>query len=64
MQNFPRNIFYKKYDAVITMTDLNKETDTLGYSAIIPETKNVNYLHNQRIGHVQFKSRKVNNEII
>jgi type I restriction enzyme S subunit len=33
---------------VVTMTDLSKQGDTLGYSAKIP--KNGRYLHNQRIG--------------
>lgn len=51
---FPKEYILQKYDVVVTMTDLSKETDTLGYSAKIPETKNVNYLHNQRIGLVQF----------
>lgn len=36
-------------DLIVTMTDLSKSIDTLGYSAIIPQTSRV-YLHNQRIG--------------
>ncbi|MBR6571833.1 MAG: restriction endonuclease subunit S [Clostridia bacterium] len=36
-------------DLIVTMTDLSKNMDTLGYSAIVPCTDRV-YLHNQRIG--------------
>ncbi len=36
------------------MTDLSKESDTLGYGALVPDNKNRIYLHNQRIGLVQF----------
>lgn len=44
-------------DFIVTMTDLSKEIDTLGYSAIIPDT-NRTYLHNQRIGLVSFKNNE------
>lgn len=37
-------------DLIVTMTDLSKVGDTLGYSAIVPEGE---YLHNQRIGLVE-----------
>jgi len=37
-------------ELVVTMTDLSKEVDTLGYSAIIPKKEEKTYLHNQRIG--------------
>ena len=36
-------------DLIVTMTDLSKESDTLGNAAIVPEDGYV-YLHNQRIG--------------
>lgn len=36
-------------DLIVTMTDLSKQGDTLGYSAIVPKSRRV-YLHNQRIG--------------
>lgn len=42
-------------DLIVTMTDLSKAIDTLGYSAIVPQTKRV-YLHNQRIGLVRITS--------
>ena len=40
-------------DLVITMTDLSKAGDTLGYPAIIPDSPDRRYLHNQRIGLVE-----------
>lgn len=43
---------------IVTMTDLSKDIDTLGYSAIIPKHRNRLYLHNQRIGLVSFISNE------
>lgn len=40
-------------DLVITMTDLSKSGDTLGFPAIIPSSGGRRYLHNQRIGLVE-----------
>ena len=45
-------------DLIVTMTDLSKNIDTLGYSALIPNSNRI-YLHNQRIGLVQFLSDKL-----
>jgi len=43
-------------DLIITMTDLSKNGDTLGYPAIVPKTKgNEIFLHNQRLGKVILK---------
>ncbi|TKB58365.1 restriction endonuclease subunit S [Ferrimonas aestuarii] len=42
-------------DLVVTMTDLSKEADTLGYPALIPDAEDVRFLHNQRIGKIQVK---------
>jgi len=50
----PAEYVLKANDIVVTMTDLSKESDTLGYSAKIPKSHTVRYLHNQRIGLVQF----------
>ena len=47
-------------DLIVTMTDLSKNMDTLGYSAIVPSTSRV-YLHNQRIGLFVNMSEKINN---
>jgi restriction endonuclease S subunit len=38
------------------MTDLSKEADTLGYSAIIPKPSCGRFLHNQRLGKVLIKN--------
>ena len=46
-------------DLIVTMTDLSKNMDTLGYSAIVPHTDRV-YLHNQRIGLFVNMSEKIN----
>jgi type I restriction enzyme S subunit len=61
---FPEDYVLNEGDFVVTMTDLSQETDTLGYSAKIPKQKGVNFLHNQRIGLLQFKSDKVNKDFI
>lgn len=42
-------------DLVVTMTDLSKAGDTLGYPALIPDSPGRRYLHNQRIGLVEIK---------
>ena len=40
-------------DLLVTMTDLSKQSDTLGYPAVVPRcTDGRRYLHNQRLGRV------------
>ena len=39
---------------VVTMTDLSKNGDTLGFPAIIPKDERMTFLHNQRVGLVEF----------
>lgn len=56
---FPKEYILTSGDIVVTMTDLSKDSDTLGYSAKIPYSTNHNYLHNQRIGLVQFVDENV-----
>ena len=56
---FPKEYILTRGDIVVTMTDLSKDSDTLGYSAKIPYSTNHNYLHNQRIGLVQFVNENV-----
>lgn len=51
----PSGYVLKSGDLVVTMTDLSKQADTLGYSALIPEQSGKRYLHNQRTGLVEFK---------
>ena len=49
----PDGYILRAGDLVITMTDLSKAADTLGYPALIPESTDRCYLHNQRIGLVE-----------
>jgi type I restriction enzyme, S subunit len=43
-------------DLLVTMTDLSKAADTLGYAAKVPLTAGSTWLHNQRVGLVSLKS--------
>lgn len=45
-------------DVIVTMTDLSKDADTLGYSAVVPNSQK-RFLHNQRIGKVVPKDDQV-----
>ena len=51
---FDTGLILNPGDLIVTMTDLSKKGDTLGYAAIIPEDGLI-YLHNQRIGRVDIK---------
>ena len=43
-------------DLLVTMTDLSKQSDTLGFPALVPERSDGRrYLHNQRLGKVSIK---------
>ena len=44
-------------DLVVTMTDLSKAGDTLGYPALVPQVHGRRYLHNQRIGLIEVRER-------
>ena len=46
---YPQEYVLHAGDLIVTMTDLSKKADTLGYGAIVPSTGKI-YLHNQRIG--------------
>ncbi|MDP2302554.1 MAG: restriction endonuclease subunit S [Ignavibacteria bacterium] len=54
-KDYPKSFILKKGDLIVTMTDLSKEGDTLGYSALVPEFDDKIFLHNQRIGKVLIK---------
>lgn len=54
----PADYVLAEGDLVVTMTDLSKASDTLGYAARVPKTVGTIYLHNQRIGLVQVKDSK------
>jgi type I restriction enzyme, S subunit len=45
-------------DLVVTMTDLSKAGDTLGYPALIPASPGRKYLHNQRIGLIELRDER------
>lgn len=47
----PEGFVLSAGDLVVTMTDLSKAADALGYPALIPE--GLTYLHNQRIGKIE-----------
>ncbi|QQE10024.1 restriction endonuclease subunit S [Planctomycetota bacterium] len=49
----------KPNDLILTMTDLSKSADTLGYPALVPESDSIQYLHNQRLGKVEFITNPV-----
>lgn len=53
----PSDYILSPRDIVVTMTDLSKQADTLGYSALIPD-RSVRFLHNQRVGKVVLKDPK------
>lgn len=46
----PEEFVLHKDDLIVTMTDLSKEIDTIGYGALIPDDSDHVFLHNQRIG--------------
>jgi type I restriction enzyme, S subunit len=39
-------------DLMVTMTDLSKAGDTLGFPAFVPKLNGLSFLHNQRVGRV------------
>lgn len=51
----PDSYVLGKNDLIVTMTDLSKQGDTLGYSALVPQGGR--YLHNQRIGLVSITNQ-------
>jgi type I restriction enzyme, S subunit len=51
----PEQFVLNMNDLLVTMTDLSKQGDTLGYPAIVPKPVQKRYLHNQRLGKVIMK---------
>lgn len=47
--DYPTDYVLHPGDLIVTMTDLSKQGDTLGFSALVPNSQRT-YLHNQRIG--------------
>lgn len=61
--DYPEEYVLKPNDLIVTMTDLSKNGDTLGYSALVPDTSRI-YLHNQRIGLVQIESDEISKDYL
>ena len=57
--DYPVDYVLKANSLIVTMTDLSKEADTLGYSALVPFSNQRIYLHNQRIGLVELINDKL-----
>jgi type I restriction enzyme S subunit len=49
------NYIFSSGDIFVTMTDLSKASDTLGYPAIVPEIIEKRFHHNQRLGKVIYR---------
>ncbi|MDE0043176.1 MAG: restriction endonuclease subunit S [Candidatus Poribacteria bacterium] len=55
----PEEFVLSSGDLLVTMTDLSKQADTLGYPAIVPtSSEGCRYLHNQRLGKVLIKDKQ------
>lgn len=52
----PADYVLSEGDLVVTMTDLSKQADTLGYPALVPKPRGPRFLHNQRLGKVLIKN--------
>ena len=52
----PSDYILNEGDLIVTMTDLSKQADTLGYPALVPKSQGLRFLHNQRLGKVLIKS--------
>jgi type I restriction enzyme S subunit len=51
----PEEYVLNEGDLIVTMTDLSKQSDTLGYPAFVPKSQGPRFLHNQRLGKVLIK---------
>jgi type I restriction enzyme S subunit len=51
----PQDYVLNEGDLVVTMTDLSKQADTLGFPALVPKPRGQRFLHNQRLGKVLIK---------
>ena len=60
----PQDYILKTGDVIVTMTDLSKAGDTLGYSALVPNFKRFLLLHNQRIGLIVLKNNEIEKNFI
>ncbi|MCS3924897.1 restriction endonuclease subunit S [Methanosalsum natronophilum] len=63
-EDYPVDYILKENDIVVTMTDLSKKGDTLGYAAKIPRSRKRKYLHNQRLGLLKFNSDSISSDFL
>ncbi|HDF2341714.1 TPA: restriction endonuclease subunit S [Morganella morganii] len=56
--DYPKEYLFDGGELIVTMTDLSKETDTLGFVALVPKDTN-KYLHNQRVGLINILDESV-----
>lgn len=54
----PEEYILQTDDLIVTMTDLSKQSDTLGFPAFVPEGKRHRFLHNQRLGKIIIKEKE------
>ncbi|MGH7485173.1 MAG: restriction endonuclease subunit S [bacterium] len=55
----PSDFILAEGDLLVTMTDLSKQSDTLGFPAFVPSRSDGRrYLHNQRLGKVHVKDNR------
>ena len=52
----PTDYVLNEGDLIVTMTDLSKQADTLGYPAVVPKPRGSRFLHNQRLGKILIKN--------
>lgn len=62
--NVPKDYILRAGDIFVNMTDLSKDSDTLGYSAKVPSVEGKVFLHNQRLGLIYSLSKFVDKEFI
>ena len=61
----PDDFVLSEGDLIVSMADLSKLSDTLGYPAFVPECKGSRrYLHNQRLGKVTLQGTEVERKYI
>lgn len=58
--NYSIDFLLDENDLIFNMTDLSKDGDTLGNSALIPNIKFKKLLHNQRVGKFESKNNNIN----
>jgi len=60
----PEDFVLAEGDLIVTMTDLSKQADTLGYPALIPRSDGPRFLHNQRLGKIVIHDDRLDKEFL